>query len=361
MRVDLNSKLFSLFDSLENKFDGILMFDSVLLKYYVCVNGIEGAFLILKEETFLFVDFRYFETAKLCVNEKKISVVLYKNFKKELFQIFNNFNVTKVAVVSEGVSARTFMNLNSYFEKVKFFLNDELDYFIKKQMAIKKDFEIENIICAQKISQNVLHDVLNFIRPGVSEISVAREINSLICKRADGLAFETIVVSGERTSLPHGTATDRLLKKGDFITLDFGAVVDGYRSDMTRTFCLGSPSQFQKEIYEIVLRAQQLALKKIKVGVKCSSIDLLVRNFFAEYGYSENFGHSLGHGVGVKIHELPNVSLKSLETFEKNMVCTVEPGLYFKNILGVRIEDMVLIKEDGIENITNFDKNLICL
>ena len=130
---------------------------------------------------------------------------------------------------------------------------------------------------------------------------------------------------------------------------------------MTRTFCLGKPSLFQQEIYELVLNAQKLAFEKIKLGVNCSQIDLIIRDYFKKYGYEKNFGHSLGHGVGLKIHERPYLSLNSTDKFEKNMVCTVEPGLYFENDFGVRIEDLILVDYDEIVNLTNFDRNLLCL
>lgn len=355
----MNLRLFNLFESLSDDVDGILIFDNKLLKYYTGVNGIEGAILVLRRKSFLFVDFRYFEVAKYSV--KNISVLLSKNLKKDIANFLNKEFAKKIAVYSEGLLAKVFFDLKNYCKDVELFFSEKLDYCVNMQTAVKTNLEIKKIACAQNVAQQVLQDVLSFIRPGVSEIEVAREINSLICKRADGTAFETIVVSGKRTSLPHGLATEKLLEIGDFVTLDFGAVVDGYRSDMTRTICLGSPSPFQKEVYEIVLRAQQMALEKIHVGVSCSSVDLLVRNYFAKHGYGANFGHSLGHGVGLKIHEMPYISSSSLEKFEKNMVCTVEPGLYFENKFGVRIEDLVLVVDDGVFNFTNFDKNLICL
>lgn len=354
------SKLFDLFSSLDFDFGGILICNSNVLRYYFNMQNIEGVLLVLRDEICLFVDFRYYELVKF--NVKNVSVLLFENLRNEITSVLVEKKVNKIACHSQDLPVNTYFKFKGWFDnKVEFVLNSALDSKIEEHMSVKTVLEIEKITYAQKISEKVLKDILNFLVPGVSEIEVARKLNSLICQNSDGIAFETIVVSGRRTSLPHGHASNKLLEIGDFITIDFGAIIDGYRSDMTRTFCLGKPSLFQQEIYELVLNAQKLAFEKIKLGVNCSQIDLIIRDYFKKYGYEKNFGHSLGHGVGLKIHERPYLSLNSTDKFEKNMVCTVEPGLYFENDFGVRIEDLILVDYDEIVNLTNFDRNLLCL
>lgn len=354
-----NKEFFQLFDSLDENFDAILISDLKALKYYINLTLTAGVLLITKPRAFLFVDFRYFETAKKQV--KNCEVVLFSNLRKQLGSFFRQKKCSRIAVASDGMSVKSFFNYVNWFKEVEFVLSDELDRAIANQRAIKNRKEIEKIAAAQKITDWVFSEILNFIKPGVCEIEIAREINSLICKKADSIAFETIVVSGSRTSLPHGRPSSKPLEAGDLVIMDFGAVVGGYCSDMTRTVCLKNVDRFKKEVYEIVLAAQELALKEITAGVFCSDVDLKVRSYFKTFGFEKEFGHSLGHGVGLNCHEQPFLSSKSEHIIQSGAVVTVEPGLYFENNFGVRIEDMVLVQQDGIFNFTASSKNFICL
>lgn len=352
-------KFLELFNSLNESFDAILISDLKTLQYYTNLILSAGILILTKLEAFLFVDFRYFEMAKQKV--KNCEVVLLENFRSELNHFFSLNKCVRVAVASEGLPVKTYFNYVNWFEKVEFVLSNELDFAIAKQRAVKTEQEIKKIASAQKVVDEVFSEVLNFIKPGVCELELAREINSLICKKADSIAFETIVVSGVRTSLPHGRPSKKLLEAGDLITMDFGAVVDGYCSDMTRTVCLKQEDSFKKEIYEIVLHAQELALNKLKAGVCCAEVDSIVRAYFKKFGFEKEFGHGLGHGVGLNCHEQPFLSQKFEQPIQNCAVVTVEPGLYFEKKFGVRIEDMVLVKEDGILNFTASSKNFICL
>ena len=175
-------------------------------------------------------------------------------------------------------------------------------------------------------------------------------------KGAERTSFDTIVVSGAKTSLPHGTPTDKKITYGDFITMDFGCVYKGYCSDMTRTVVLGKASDKQKEIYDIVLKAQEEAIAYIKDGVLAKDADGVARKIISDAKYEKNFGHSLGHGVGLLVHELPNVSPKSEYILKENMVVSCEPGIYIPNFGGVRIEDLIVVKNNGIVNLTSANK-----
>ncbi|MEG2338548.1 MAG: M24 family metallopeptidase, partial [Clostridium sp.] len=172
-------------------------------------------------------------------------------------------------------------------------------------------------------------------------------------------SFSTIVASGERSALPHGVASDKVIENGDFVTLDFGCIYNGYCSDMTRTIVVGKASDKQREIYNLVLKANEEALKNIKPGIKCLELDKVARDIIIEGGYGECFGHGLGHGLGREIHEEPRVSPKGETILEEGMVITDEPGIYIEGFGGVRIEDLIVVTKDGYRVLSSSPKSLI--
>jgi Xaa-Pro aminopeptidase len=198
------------------------------------------------------------------------------------------------------------------------------------------------------------------IKPGMTEVELAARIDFLLRRRStDVPPFKSIVASGERASLPHATPTERIIRKGDLVTMDFGASVDGYCSDLTRTVVVGKASDKQREVYDVVLEANLKAEAGIRAGVKGSEADGLARRHIESKGYGERFGHSLGHGVGLEVHEEPRLSLKNDKPLEKGMVATVEPGIYIPGWGGVRVEDIVVIESDGCRVLPRADKRLI--
>lgn len=227
----------------------------------------------------------------------------------------------------------------------------------------KKDAEeIGKIAAAEALGDAAFSHILNIIRPGMTEREAAFEIEAYMLKNgASGTSFETIVASGLRSAMPHGTASDKVMEKGDFVTMDFGCVLDGYCSDMTRTIVLGNASERQKEIYNVVLTAQKEALKEIFAGKKCSDIDKKARDIIKNAGYGDYFGHALGHSVGIEIHENPCFSPKSDDVTEVGNVITVEPGIYIEGFGGVRIEDVVAISTKNTSNLTKSEKDLIII
>ncbi len=221
---------------------------------------------------------------------------------------------------------------------------------ISMPRRIKSDEEIKKIAAAEALGREAFSHITEFIRQGVSEREIALELEFYMRKRgAEGLSFETIVASGIRGAMPHGTATEKIIKNGEMVTVDFGCVLDGYCSDMTRTVAVGTPDSRMKEIYDVVQMAQSAAIAGIRSGIKCSDADKIARDIIKDAGYGENFGHSLGHSVGIEIHESPNLSPKSKDTLAQGNVVTVEPGIYVENLGGVRIEDVVVVTEDGAE------------
>lgn len=223
----------------------------------------------------------------------------------------------------------------------------------------KIERKISSIKKAQEITDAAFEYILPKVKVGVQEIEIADTIEKFMMEHgSEKLAFDLIVVSGVRGALPHGEPSDKKIEHGDFVTIDMGAVVDGYHSDMTRTLAVGAVSDRQKSIYDIVLEAQEAAIKKLKNGARAYDIDKYARDIIDSYGYGEYFVHGTGHGVGLEIHEKPHLNKKSNEILKAGMIVTVEPGIYIPAELGVRIEDMLLVTDEGCINLTKSNKKL---
>jgi Xaa-Pro aminopeptidase len=227
---------------------------------------------------------------------------------------------------------------------------------------IKTDSEIKILKVAADIADAAFKHMVEYIRPGLTEMEVSNELEFFMRKAgATSSSFDTIVASGYRGALPHGVASDKIIEKGDMITLDYGAYYKGYVSDITRTLAVGEPDEKLKEIYDIVLQAQMRGMDGIKPGMSGKEADALTRDYITEKGYGEYFGHSTGHGIGLEVHEGPSLASKSEIILEPGMVVTVEPGIYIPGLGGVRIEDDTLITSDHNETLTHSTKDLIIL
>lgn len=229
---------------------------------------------------------------------------------------------------------------------------------------IKHPDEIEFLSTAGRIADRALSSVMPFIQPGISEKTLADHIEMAV-RQAGGskTSFDTVVVSGLRGALPHGRPTDKLLSNGELVTIDFGAVVGHYCSDITRTFALGQVSFELEKIYHTVLRAQQTACAAVRPGISCQELDWLARDIIDDAGYGEYFSHNLGHGLGLDVHEAPSLRSDNPQLLEPGMIITIEPGVYIPGIGGARIEDDVLVTEDGFELLTDSPREWkdICL
>ena len=240
--------------------------------------------------------------------------------------------------------------------------SDAVTCVIENMRMIKDKTEIAFIKEAQRLTDDAFSYILNFINLNRTEKEIALELEYYLRKNgADGAGFNFVVVSGTNTSKPHGVPSDKKIHSGDFITMDFGACINGYRSDMTRTVAVTSVSEEQKRIYDITLQAQLVALDTIKAGLRGCDVDKVARDIIYSQGYSGCFGHGLGHSVGIEIHESPSLSPRCERILEAGVVMTVEPGIYLSEKFGVRIEDMVIIEEKGCENLTKSEKTLIIL
>lgn len=319
-----------------------------------------GMLLIFKECAYLIIDFRYIEKARNTV--KNCTVMEQENLTEQINSLMKKHNAKSLAVESMDMTLSRMSFLEKKFPDIEFIKSDELSNNIYDMRTIKSTEEIEKIHKAQKIAEKAFDEILGFIRPGVTEREIALKLdNCMLENGAEGLSFETIALAGANTSMPHGVSGNYKVKNGDFVLMDFGAVYDGYHSDMTRTVCVGQPSEKMGKIYDIVLKAQLEALKKVKSGITGSELDGYARDIIDESGYGDFFGHSLGHGVGMEIHEFPTASSKSETILKENMVVTVEPGIYLPGEFGVRIEDFVVVTENSHQNLTNCPKKLIIL
>jgi Xaa-Pro aminopeptidase len=215
---------------------------------------------------------------------------------------------------------------------------------------------------AQSITDKAFAEIITRLKAGMTEKELQAELIYCLYKNgADGLAFSPIVVSGPNTSLPHGVASDRVIREGDFVTMDFGAQYQGYCSDMTRTVAIGYASEEMKEVYNTVLKAQLAGIAATKAGIPGGEVDGAARAVIEEAGYGKYFGHGYGHSVGLEIHEAPNCGFASQQIMVENCVASAEPGIYLPGKFGVRIEDVLIYKEGGYENITASPKNLIII
>ena len=319
-----------------------------------------GNIIITKDSATLLIDFRYFEKAKKTV--KNMDVLLCQSFYKDITSVLTIKKIKNIYIETEHITLEALNRMEKGLENFCILKDSALSHKLNALRQIKTPREIEFINMAQTITDKAFAHILNFIKVGKTEKEIALELEFFMRKNgSQGVAFDTIAVSGKNSSLPHGVPTDKPLENGDFLTMDFGARFEGYCSDMTRTVALGQVSETQYEIYDIVLQSQLEALKSIKPNVQCKEIDKIARDIITNKGYGECFGHGLGHSVGIEIHENPAFNTRDETSIKKGMVITVEPGIYLPDKFGVRIEDMVVITDDGFENITKSDKNLIII
>ncbi|MDK2836327.1 MAG: Xaa-Pro aminopeptidase [Thermosediminibacterales bacterium] len=337
----------------------IIISKPVNIRYLSGFSGSAGFILIDDHDhRFLITDFRYISQAKL--EAPNFEILEYKNdINKKIKTLLNDLGITKTGFESHHLRYEQYLKLKEDLSGIELVPISNLIEGIRK---IKTAEEISLIKEAVKIAENAFTHIVKIIKPGIRELDISAELEYFMKKYgSERPAFDTIVASGPRSAFPHGKATERKLENGDFVTIDFGSTVNGYRSDITRTVILGNPSQKQREVYETVLRAQRAALEQIKHGVKASDADLYAREVINTSGYGRFFGHGLGHGVGLDIHEEPGLSPKSKATLEDGMVVTVEPGIYISDWGGVRIEDLVVVRHDGVDNLVKLSKDLISI
>lgn len=352
-------KLMSYFEDELKEYDMLLITSDITRRYLTNLKSTAGYVLIFRDIAYLITDFRYIEKARKTVNG--IEIIEQEKLFDQINKLIKKHDAKKVAIEADYL---TVTNLMLFME----YINAEVDpdknlsNVLKAMRMVKSEDEIEKIRHAQRIAEKAFDNILDFIKPGKTEREVKNELDRLMFDfGTEEVSFETIALTGKNTAMPHGTSGDTKILNGDFVLFDFGAVYEGYHSDMTRTIAIGEPDEDMREVYDIVLTAQKEALKFAKAGIGGDELDEIARDEITANGYGECFGHSLGHGVGMEIHEQPNASPSSDIILRENMIVTIEPGIYIEGKFGVRIEDFVVIKNNGIENLTNTSKELMIL
>lgn len=333
--------------------DACLITSPENIYYFSGFTGGEGALFISKNRRILFTDSRYTVQA----SEQAKNFQLVDVAEKSLSDFIKNENVNSIGFEEDFVTFEKFLSLKKMSEESAWIpISDK----IYKLRMIKDAFELNAISTAAKLADNAFSYILTQISPGKTEREIALMLEFYMRNNgADGLSFETIVASGVRSAMPHGIATDKIIEKGDLLTLDFGCKYKGYCSDMTRTIVIGKSTEKQKQIYETVLFAQTSALNELSSGVPANLVDSTARNIIKDAGFGKYFGHGLGHSLGLMVHEKPSLSPKCTDILLPNVLMTVEPGIYIDNFGGVRIEDLVVITEDGYNNLVASPKEFI--
>lgn len=347
----------------DRNLDGLFLVTDHNIRYLSRFTDSDSYLLISNRENYLITDGRYTEQAKEECPDFKIVNWRQPSRPCRLTEVVSEL-VDKLGLKRLGFESAcvTYDMYEKLVEDVSMAdivptkgIVDELRY-------TKDENEIENMRKAAEIADNAFNKILDYIKPGITEKEAATQLEYYLKKfGADAPGFETILISGTRTSLLHGKPSDKKIEYGDFITMDFGSLYEGYISDMTRTIVVGKPTEKQKEIYNLVKRAQEAGLEAIKAEVSGKLPDDKVREVIEDGGYIDMYYPGLGHGVGLLVHEEPYMGINSKDTLKKNCVVTVEPGIYIPKWGGVRIEDMILVKEEGCEILTKSPKDLIII
>ena len=334
-----------------NEIDAGLIFGTNNRFYFSGASTSEGILFADSKSAYLLVDSRYFEYCKNTA--KNCEVILITDLQKQLKDLIEVCNCKKIAVDISEIDVARFEYFRTKIKPAQLLSDDTLNDFILKTRAIKDAKELKNIEESQKLLDLGYEYILKNVKIGITEEELSFKLFVFLKEHgAQDASFEFIALSGENTSKPHGMPGKREIKYGDLILLDFGVKANGYCSDMTRTFAIGEATTQQKEIYNLVLLAQESAIKQLKPEIPCKEIDKIARDIIKKGGFEAEFGHSLGHSLGLNIHEDPVLSPKSDDVIKPNMVFTVEPGIYLAGKFGVRIEDTVFITQDGCKNIT---------
>ncbi|MBI5344358.1 MAG: aminopeptidase P family protein [Deltaproteobacteria bacterium] len=318
-------------------------------------TGSNAYILMTGDRAFFLTDPRYSLQARREVDARLFSIRIYKN--KGLSEVSSLINKIKPSAVGfEGAS----LAYDDYARVKKALKGIRLcpaSGIIRKVRARKDPFEVDRITGAARVLDEGFKAALRILRPGAIEKDAADKIEAIFKKKGGGHpAFDTIIASGARGAMAHAKASGKKIKKGELVVLDMGVLLDGYNSDETRTYCIGSPTLLQKKVYQTVLDAQKCAMAEIMPGSEASAVDRAARGYIKKAGYGRYFGHATGHGIGLDVHEAPVVGPRSADVLEEGMVVTVEPGIYIPGWGGVRIEDMVLVTGNGHEVLTKSPK-----
>lgn len=337
--------------------DALLCTSEVNRRYITGFPSSAGLIYLSDHQAVFFTDFRYIEAARAMIQEFEVREIqsgqTYSGLANELLTADG---VKRIALEYNTLTHTDFLSWKKTLHVEIVNLSEKLE----RLRQVKTPYEIEQITAAQRIAEQALIDILREIRPGVSEKELAaRLIYLMLHYGAENISFDPIVVSGQNSSRPHGVPTDKKLESGDFVTMDFGCIVNGYCSDMTRTVAVEYATDEMRNVYNTVLTAQLTGIAHCKAGVTGKSIDAAARQVITNAGYGQAFGHGFGHGVGLEIHEAPTVGQRGKALLAAGNIVTAEPGIYLPGKFGVRIEDMLAVTHDGCINLTHAPKDLL--
>lgn len=354
------SRIEQLHNNLKTKDENsLLIFNQYNITYLSGFNGHAATLVITPDSNYLITDYRYFEQAKIQADGFK--VICRDRVKQSLAelikQLLNKEQIQEIAFEADHISFNQWQQLAKSLNLSR---TTPLSRLVEDLRYYKDANEIDNIKSAAAIADQALENILPLIKPGVSEHELTCELEYQMSKLgSEELSFATILLAGKRSALPHGIPSQYQLKNGDFILFDFGAVVNGYRSDMTRTYVLGKPSIRQKEVFNIVQSAQQAAIEAIAEGVTGEYLNQQSEKVLKASPYAEFMGEGLGHGVGLELHEYPFMGKGCQRKIQQGCVITIEPGIYIPDWGGVRIEDDVVLSHGGLEILNQAPKHLM--
>jgi Xaa-Pro aminopeptidase len=323
--------------------DAILINNLTNVRYLSGFTGSNGQILISNENAYFLTDSRYTQQAKeeVCCYEV---IKPLRSWADTIKRALRDKDVRRLGIETDNLTVKQLKVLKKRLDFVEII---ETEGIVEALRVVKNPLEIEKLQKAYEIAENAFKEIIDYIKPGVRERDIAIELEYRIKKNSDGVPFDIIVASGQRSSLPHGKATNKILLENEFVIFDWGAIYEGYCSDITRMVYIGKPSSEEKEMFNILLAAQRLALEEIRPKIKITSLDKKVRNFLKEKEIAKFFVHNLGHGIGMNVHEEPRVGPNNKKILKERMTFTVEPGIYFPSRYGIRIEDGVFLTEDG--------------
>ncbi|NLO46788.1 MAG: aminopeptidase P family protein [Clostridiales bacterium] len=339
--------------------DALLVTGAINRRYVTGFSSSAGIVLITKEDAFFYTDSRYIEAAEQAVQGAKVYMVDSKaTYVDKINNVLTSIGAKKLGVEEEILSHAEYMK---YKNKLSASLKPAQN-ILTALRTVKDEEEIKLLYLAQSLAEKAYDRVLQIIKPGMTEKEVAAElVYQILLLGADNVSFDPIVVSGAKTSMPHGVPGDDIIKKGSFLTMDFGCILNGYCSDMTRTVAIGKVTEEMKKVYQIVLQAQLRGIKAAKAGVTGAYVDAAARDLIAQEGYGEYFGHGFGHGLGMEVHESPTASPSGKTKMPENAVISAEPGIYLPGKFGVRIEDVIVLRKGGCDNLMSAPKELVVI
>ncbi len=343
---------------LDGEVDGLLLTSRYSRHYGAQFDIAEGVAIVTRKGCRYFTDSRYIESAENGIQGFEVKCVDRIGYMKLLNDAIADFGVTTLGYEENYLTVAELMGYEKHLNAKLVPYNKEISGF----RGVKEAWELEHMRKAQAIADKAFAEVLPRIQIGMSELELQAELIYCMYKNgAHGLSFDPIVVSGPNSSMPHGVAGERKIQAGDFITMDFGVLYNGYCSDMTRTVAVGFVTEEMEKVYNTVLEAQLAGIAATKAGVPGQDIDGVARKVISDAGYGDYFGHGYGHSLGLEIHENPSPNGRNTEPMPLHAVCSAEPGIYLPGKFGVRIEDVTILTEDGCENITHSPKHLIIL